>query len=298
MTQTAAGEFPSAPRTLPELGTEVDWPDLTSAATVQDLLAARPELGQFAEFARFFAAVQQTTSPAPPRRTRAILVNAQPSGSFAELADGLDVAVRYEHISGDPSAAIEIGAALADAEADAGTDLVVLAVPGGDLQTAAALVSAICGVEPVKAVARGGAAASDPERWMAHVQAVRDHRRVAMAHRYDAQGLALALGEPALALAAGFLLRAAARRTAVVLDGLAALAAGVLAADVTAPAGFWWLAADSPNEPAAQLACDRLDLAPVLRLGTALADGTAGVLCVPILRTAVGQTGSSPVERQ
>jgi nicotinate-nucleotide--dimethylbenzimidazole phosphoribosyltransferase len=128
---------------------------------------------------------------------------------------------------------------------------------------------------------------------MRQMQAVRDRRRVAMRYRYDGQALAVALGDPALAWASGFLLRAAARRTAVVLDGLAALAAGLLAADVTAPAGFWWLAADAPSDPAGELARDRLNLDPVLHLGSTTADGTAGVLCVPVLRAAVSHAAAA-----
>jgi len=277
---------PAAPRTLPELGAEVDWPDLESAAAARDALSRRPELGRFAELAGFLAAVQHTPTPSPPRRTRAIIVGREASAPLLQLTDSLDVGVRSDLIGGEPDAAIEAGAAVADAEVDAGADLVVLAVPDADGSTCAALVSAICAVEPAKVVGRG-AAAANPERWMRQMQAVRDRRRVAMRYRYDGQALAVALGDPALAWASGFLLRAAARRTAVVLDGLAALAAGLLAADVTAPAGFWWLAADAPSEPAAELARDRLNLDPVLRLGSATADGTAGVLCVPVLRAAV-----------
>lgn len=284
-------------RTLPELGAEVTWPDLGSAATVKDALEARPELGHLAELVRFLAAVQHTSTPGLPRRTRAIIVGGEASVPLIELCEGLDVGLRSMPVAGDPAAAIEAGAALADAEVDAGTDLVVLAVPGADGTTCAALASAICGVEPVKVLARG-AAAAEPEPWMQQAQAVRDRRRVAMRHRYDAQALAVALAEPALALAAGFLLRAAARRTAVVLDGLAALAAGLLAADVNTAAGFWWLAADSLSEPAGELARDRLNLQPVLHLGTAISDGTAGVLCAPVLRAAVRHAGGAAPERQ
>jgi len=277
---------PAAPRKLPELGADVDWPDLESAAAAKDALSRRPELGRFAELAGFLAAVQHTSTPWPPRRTRAIIAGAAASAPLLELAEGLDVGVRSALIGGEAVAAIEAGAALADAEVDAGTDLVVLAAPGADESTCAALVAAICAVEPAKVVARG-AAAADPEQWMRRVEAVRDRRRAAMRMRYDGQALAVALGDPVLAWTAGFLLRAAARRTAVVLDGLAALAAGLLAADVTAPAGFWWLAADAPSDPAGELARDRLNLDPVLHLSAATADATAGVLCVPVLRAAV-----------
>jgi nicotinate-nucleotide--dimethylbenzimidazole phosphoribosyltransferase len=49
----------------------------------------------------------------------------------------------------------------------------------------------------------------------------------------------------------------------------------------------WWLAADSPADPAHELALTKLGLRPVLHLGMALADATAGLLAVPVLRAAV-----------
>ncbi len=87
-------------------------------------------------------------------------------------------------------------------------------------------------------------------------------------------------------MTAGLVLRAAARRTPVLLDGPVAAAAALLAYEAQPRAVRWWAAADLGSDPAHELALTRMGQQAVLGLGTGLGDGLAGVLTVPVIRTA------------
>jgi nicotinate-nucleotide--dimethylbenzimidazole phosphoribosyltransferase len=116
---------------------------------------------------------------------------------------------------------------------------------------------------------------------------VRDLRRRGYPHRLEPAELVAAIGSAELATAAGFVLEAAARRTPVLLDGLAAVAAALLAYEAKPRAVRWWRLADRTPVPAHELAATTMALEPVLDLGLRLADGTAGALAVTVLRAAV-----------
>ena len=125
-------------------------------------------------------------------------------------------------------AAIWAGASVADAEIDCGADLLLCAAIGvGGSTAAAALISVVTGVEPAKVVGRGSGINDDA--WMRKVAAVRDARWRGRAYRQDQRSLLAACGGSELAALTGFLLRAASRRTPVVIDGVVTLAAALVA---------------------------------------------------------------------
>jgi nicotinate-nucleotide--dimethylbenzimidazole phosphoribosyltransferase len=271
-----------------DLAAHVQWPDQAAA----DALRRRAPLswGQLTDHAEWIAAAQGADPPHAFRRVRLIRVG--PSAAQPLPDDGLaGVADFDDGDSPDVAAAIDAGAALADREADSGTDL-VLACWADDGPVPMAAIAALTNTEPVKAMPRG--AVLTPDDWMTRAAAVRDLRRLAVARRDEPVDLVTALAEadgtPAatrLAAVTGLLLRCAARRTPVVLDGLGALAAAVLGHQVHAGAGAWWRAADTSPHPAADLALSRLGHRPVLDMATATGDGSAGVVAVAALRWAV-----------
>lgn len=91
---------------------------------------------------------------------------------------------------------------------------------------------------------------------------------------------------PGLAAASGFVLRAAARRTPVLLDGPGAMAAALVAYEAAPRAVRWWQVADRCPDAAHAIALTRLALRPLLDIGIRTGDGTAGLLAVPLLRAA------------
>ena len=85
---------------------------------------------------------------------------------------------------------------------------------------------------------------------------------------------------------AGFLAQAAVRRTPVVLDGLVACAAALVAEDLAPGARRWWVAGQRTAEPAHGLALEHLDLGPLLELDVRLGEGTGAVTALPLLMMA------------
>ena len=182
--------------------------------------------------------------------------------------------------------ATALGAATADAEIDAGADLLIMGgIGAGGTSTAAALISILASVEPVKTIGRGSGI--DDDAWMRKTSAVRDARHRGWAHRNDPTDLLRVVGGADVAAMAGFAFQAAARRTPLLIDGVVATAAAMVAAAAQPRLTRWWRAAQLTPEPAHALALGRLGLTPVLDLGVVAADGTGGLLALPLLRAAV-----------
>ena len=275
------------------LAADVEWPDADAATSVRTTLAASgTDPGRLGELAEWIAGVQGGERPRDFERVRTIIFGAPPdttgpSAAVVAMADLAISGVRSLPRRADAIAqAIDAGAVLADEEIDGGADLLVVALQGPDAGTSPlALVSVLTNTEPVKVLPRGARVTA--EDWMRCAVAVRDTRRRGMPHRAQPSELLDAISGPDLAAATGFLLRAAGRRTPVLLDGLPATAAALVAYEAQPRAVRWWHSADLSAEPAHELALTKLGLRSVLDLGIGLADGTAGLLAVPVLRAAV-----------
>lgn len=189
-------------------------------------------------------------------------------------------------LSGDEViAALRAGIALADAEIDSGADLLVAGDLGVGVSTpAAVLVAALTGTEPVAVVGRGSGI--DDRAWMRKAAAIRDALRRARAVLADPVALLRTAGGADLAAMTGFLAQAAIRRTPVLLDGLAAAAAALVAEELAPGARSWWLAAHRCAEPAHALALEQLDLRPVLDLHIRLGQAAGALTALPILTMA------------
>ena len=273
--------------TLAELADAVDALDTTGSGTGSGTApAGRGALG---DLAVWLAAVQAQEHPRPPRRVRVVRVgfapdSTPPAAGHDSAGDVRNVAVP----SGDMAAAIELGSAIADDEIERGADLFVLVVarPG----VAAEVVTAVLtNAEPVKVLPRG--TALDPVEWMRRAELVRDGRRAAMSQRDSIEGLLAVVGDPGLAAATAFLLRAAGRRTGVILDGFAAVAAASATYGLQTRTARWLRVADTSGSPGEELALGRLGQRALLGLGTGLEDGTAGLLAATVVRFAAEAAG-------
>ena len=187
-------------------------------------------------------------------------------------------------------AAIRAGASVADEEIDCGADLLLSAALGvGGSTAAATVISVVTGVEPAKVVGRGSGI--DDDAWMRKVAAVRDARWRSMPHRQDPRSLLASCGGPDLAALTGFLLRAASRRTPVILDGVATLAAALVAHEVSPRAMRWWMVAHAISDRGYHAALPRLGLRPILDLRLRRGDGVGALISLPLLRAAVRLAG-------
>lgn len=196
-------------------------------------------------------------------------------------------------------AAFELGRFIADEEADSGTGLLVVGTARADREAdlvgASALAAALLGREPVAMIGTdtglGSASGLDDRTWTRRVAATRDALRRTRPARGERgpepDELMRLVAGPRIAVLAGLLGQAAARRTPVLLDGTVACVAGLAAARLFPGAEAWWQAATRPPEPAARAVLDDLGLTPVLDLGIRSGDGAAGLALVPLLVAAV-----------
>ena len=269
---------------LLSLGADVEWPDHEAAAVVREWLAARTGYGRLAELAEWVASIGAPSGGF--RRVRGLVVGPP---AHVETADAVGAELLELALAEDTAAGFDAGVRRVDEEVDAGADLLLLAVPGfaADIAVAASVLTS---TEPVKVLSRGRAA-TDPEAWMDLAVEVRDARRRCLLLRDRPDELLAAIGSVRLATAAGVAMRAAVRRTPLVLDGPAAAVGALVAYEAAPRAVRWWCAADLGEDPVHDLALTRLGQRPVLGLGTALGDGLAGLLAVPVLQTAVRLAG-------
>jgi nicotinate-nucleotide--dimethylbenzimidazole phosphoribosyltransferase len=148
----------------------------------------------------------------------------------------------------------------------------------------AALIAAFTGADPHAVTGRG---TGIDDQMREHKVAV--VRRALELHRPDPAdplGTVAAVGGLEHAALAGFVLGAAAARVPVVLDGVIACAAA-LVARAFAPAGTAAMIAGHRSvEPGASVALDSLGLTPLVDLDLRLGEGSGAVLALPLVQGA------------
>jgi nicotinate-nucleotide--dimethylbenzimidazole phosphoribosyltransferase len=190
--------------------------------------------------------------------------------------------------------AFRAGMAVADEEADAGTDLVVLGdVSVGGTTAAGVLVAALCGTDASTVTGRGGARIDDLA-WMRKCAAIRDALRRARPVVGEPLKLLAAVGGADLAAITGFLLQCAARRTPVVLDGVVSAACAMVGQRIAFRAPDWWLAGQRSDEPAQAKALDRMSLEPLLDHGVCVGEGAGALLALPLVQAAAALAAELP----
>lgn len=161
-------------------------------------------------------------------------------------------------------------------------------VPGemgiGNTTSAAALTAVFCGRAPAEVV--GAGTGVDARGLAAKRVVVEEGLARNNVDRRDPLGVLAALGGFEIATLAGLIIGAAARRSAVILDGFvstsAALAAAALAPGVVA----YLQAGHLSPEPGHRIALSHLGLDELLDLGMRLGEGSGAILALPLLRAA------------
>ena len=125
------------------------------------------------------------------------------------------------------------------------------------------------------------------ERWMDDVAALRDRLRRVRGLRSEPAALLDAVGSPAVAAAAALLVAATARRTPVLLDGPGAAAVALLVFRTNYAAPRWWQAAHRGDDRLHERTLGSVGLEPLARLDIRVCDGTAGLIGLALLDTAV-----------
>lgn len=191
--------------------------------------------------------------------------------------------------------AFRAGMAVADEEADAGTDLVVLGdLSVGGTTAAGTLVAALCGTDASVVTGRGGARIDDLA-WMRKCAAIRDGLRRARPALGDQLRLLATVAGADLTAMTGFLLQCAVRRTPVILDGVVSAACALVGQRVAFRAPDWWLAGQATEEPGQEKALDRMSLEPLTDHGLAVGEGTGALLALPLVRAAADLAADLPL---
>lgn len=295
---------------LSALAADVPWPDSAAEQAVRDrtarLRVPAGSLGRLTELTEWLAGAQGEAMPHEPRRPRLVVLGdadadtgaddtaAGPGDIVAPLAGA---GLRYVSVRADLgfTDCVRLGVQLADAEVDAGADLLILGERGAATRTpGAAIVSLLTGVEPVRLV--GQRDGIDDEQWIADVVAVRDTRRRGTPIRTEPAELLAGIGGATLTVMTAFLLRAAGRATPVLLDGAGVTAAALTARELAPRAIRWWQASHRSTDPTHVAALERLHLEPLLDLGYCLDGGAGAALALPLLTAAVGLFTQLPAD--
>jgi nicotinate-nucleotide--dimethylbenzimidazole phosphoribosyltransferase len=204
------------------------------------------------------------------------------------VAGTRDASVEDAMTLDEAARAVLAGVAAAEEAIDAGVALLVLGDLGiANTTTSAALVAICTGRAPADVTGRG-TGVDDPT--LAHKVDVvgRIVQRVAAAPDGHGDGLTLLaqVGGAEHAALVGVVLAAAARRVPVLLDGVIADAAALVAVRLAPAARDHLVAGHRSTEPGATIAMDALKLSPLIDLDLRLGEGSGGVLAVPIVRAA------------
>lgn len=259
--------------------------------------AAGAQLGRLAEWAIWLSGAQGSYPPRALDRVTVLPVGSAPPQHHPVLRLGSDRGVGMVQTvalaSGSTSAdQAEAGAAAVDAAVDDGCDLLVLPAVV-DPTVSSTLVALLLRLSATEVV--GDSPHLDDAGWAAHVATIRDRTHDARRHEDDPVALLHVVGSPELVALVAMLLRAAGRRTPVLLDGPADLAAALCASRVAILGSWWWFAAAGSSDPAAVRATEALGLDPLTDLGSLLDGGAAALTALPLLvaaqRLAAGQPG-------
>jgi nicotinate-nucleotide--dimethylbenzimidazole phosphoribosyltransferase len=190
---------------------------------------------------------------------------------------------------------LQAGIAMADAEIDGGADLLIGSICSAAVSTpAAALVSALTGMEPALATTRGSGIGDTA--WIKKCAAVRDARFRARGSLGDARALLTIAGGPDLAALTGFIAQAALRRTPVLVDDVPSLVCAVLAHRLAPGAEQYVTVADTTADRTQARLHQVLGLTPLSDHALTLGSGAGALLAVPAIRSGLAMLDRAAAE--
>ena len=249
------------------------------AHTAQDAQLA--PWGRLTDAAQWLAACQDAAPAHEPRRVRAVIFAEQetPLPAAETAARRAEAGLNVVTVT-DYSQAYSLGAATADAEIDAGADLLI---PGGEelARVPAVVMATMTQTEPVVVVGKQRSV----EDWKREVCAIRD----AMFRARNLEGMELVESCQSAVLAAtvGFIARAAERRAPLLVDAPLTATAALLAERDNPGVKEWLFATTLSTAPAHKLALEKLGLHPLMELGMEPQPALGALAALPMLLTGV-----------
>jgi nicotinate-nucleotide--dimethylbenzimidazole phosphoribosyltransferase len=197
-----------------------------------------------------------------------------------------DLAVGPAMTLAEAESALDVGAEVAAMLVEDGAGCLVTGEMGiGNTTPAAALVAALIGRPASEVTGRGTGLDDEGLRHKIsviegalslHADAISESTLAALA----------AVGGLEIAALAGFIVGGAAARVPVVVDGVIADAALLVAARLVPGAEAYAIAGHRSTEPGATIVLDGLGLEPLLDLGMRLGEGSGACLALPIVEAA------------
>jgi nicotinate-nucleotide--dimethylbenzimidazole phosphoribosyltransferase len=192
-----------------------------------------------------------------------------------------DLAVGPAMTADEVECALDIGAQVAAELVAAGARALVTGDMGiGNTTAAAAIIAALTGRTAVEVTGRG---TGIDDATMARKVAVIERGLARLGPRDDGRAVLAEVGGLEIAALAGFIVGGAALRVPVVVDGVVAGAALLVAANLCPPALAFTFAGHRSTEPGATAVLEKLDLEPMLDLGMRLGEGSGACLALPVL---------------
>ncbi|MFF8774773.1 nicotinate-nucleotide--dimethylbenzimidazole phosphoribosyltransferase [Kitasatospora sp. NPDC015120] len=181
--------------------------------------------------------------------------------------------------------ALEVGIETARDLVAAGNKALVTGDMGiANTTASAALISVFTGLDPAEVTGRG--TGIDDETHARKVEVVRAALALHQPDPGDPIGVLAAVGGLEHAALAGFLLGAASLRTPVILDGVIAGSAALVAKAIAPEVLAACIAGHRSAEPGHQAALTKLGLRPLIDLDLRLGEGTGALLALPLVQSA------------
>lgn len=255
------------------------WPQEVTGQMVENLLAGGAVVNAFARQAGAEICVVDVGVAGPPAADAPGLLNRRVRNGTADLT--LEPAMTREQAQ----QALEVGIEVARDLVAAGHRLLVAGDMGiANTTPSAALVATFCARDPEQVTGRGTGV--DDATLARKVEAVRTALALHQPDPSDPVGVLAAVGGLEHAAIAGFLLAAAAARVPVVLDGVIAGSAALVAQALAPAAVDYWVAGHRSSEPGAAAALEHLGLRPLVELDLRLGEGSGAMLAVPLVQAA------------
>ena len=184
----------------------------------------------------------------------------------------------------EAKAALDIGATVAAELVDGGARCLVTGEMGiGNTTAAAAIIAALTGRSPRDVTGRG---TGIDDEVLARKISVIERASARLPADADTVTVLAELGGLEIGALAGFIVGGASRRVPVVVDGVIANAALLVAHSLCPRALGFVVAGHLSSEPGAAAALDHLGIEPLLNLGLRLGEGSGACLALPLLEAA------------
>ncbi len=194
----------------------------------------------------------------------------------ANLADGPAMT------AAQVAAALDVGATVATELIDAGARLLVTGDMGiGNTTSSAALIAALTASAPESVTGRG---TGIDDATLRHKIAIIERALARIPAQATPAQIVAQVGGLEIAALTGFIVAGAAARVPVVLDGVIAVAAAVVAAAWCDDVRGYVIGGHLSREPGARIGLESLGVVPVIDLGLRLGEGSGAALAVPIVQ--------------